>query len=293
MPALSTSRFAELLGQLTPLQGYNQTRIPGVVLMRSDRHIPRSPVIYDPRIVIVAQGQKTGYLGNETYRYDPDNYLVLAVPIPFECETFGTPKEPMLAMKISVDPALVTELLLQMDDEPLSQIHSGIAATHMDDPIRSAAIRLTECLPDPMHAKILGPQLVREIVFRVLCGPTGQTLRGLAARHSHFDRVSKALRRIHEDCAQPFEVEHMARELSMSVSSFHHSFKAVTANSPLQYVKMVRLHRARTLMVQEGLTASSACAQVGYESPSQFSREFKRFFGLSPTDEVARMRRAT
>ncbi|MCU1232856.1 MAG: rhaS [Candidatus Solibacter sp.] len=139
-------------------------------------------------------------------------------------------------------------------------------------------MRLLECLPDPADARILGPQLVREIMYRVLCGEQGGALRAAAALHSRFGQVNRALQRIHAD---------LAETAGMSASAFHRNFKAVTSNSPLQYLKTIRLHKARMLMVYEGLRAGVAAERVGYESPSQFSREFKRLFGESPVESAA------
>jgi AraC-like DNA-binding protein len=166
----------------------------------------------------------------------------------------------------------------------------GIFATPLHDDLCNAALRLLESLRTPAEARILGPQIVREITYRVLRGPQGDALRAVAARHTHFGQISKALHRMHADYSDSLDVETLARESGMSVSTFHHNFKSVTSSSPLQYLKAIRLHKARLLMVNEGLGAGVAAGRVGYESPSQFSREFKRFFGSSPADEAARIR---
>ena len=180
-------------------------------------------------------------------------------------------------------------------DEPLPDSVAsprGIYATPLNAALGGAVIRLLECLGDATEARILGPQIVREIVYRVLCGEQGNALRALAVRHTHFARIGKVLRRVHTEFSCPLDVETLAEEASMSVSTFHHHFKAVTSTSPLQYVKTIRLHQARLLMVHEGLNAGVAAQRVGYESPSQFSREFKRLFGSNPSTEAARVRAA-
>jgi AraC-like DNA-binding protein len=242
--------------------------------------------VYEPSLIFVAQGRKTGYLGTEVFTYDPWNYLVLSVPLPLECEVAVSPRKPFLALTLKVTPALLGELLLEMDDDALSgeATPRGIYAAPLTRALSEALIRLTECLHSDLDCRMLGPQIVREVLYRVLCGERGATLRASAARNGHFSQISTVLRRIHAGYPQELDIETLARQARMSVSTFHHKFKSVTSTSPLQYVKSIRLHRARLLLAQDGLNASTAAARVGYESASQFSREFKRFFGQSPVE---------
>jgi len=287
-------RLAELLSELARGEGFSPSRLPGVKFMRSTQHVPRSPIAYEPSIVIIAQGRKSGHLGGKTFIYDAHRYLVLAVPLPFECETEGSAGEPLLGVAIGVTPALVAELLMQMEQPaPANDARpQAIESTALDDPLYDATVRLLECLRTTDDSRILGPQIVREITYRVLLGALGQNLRALARPHSHFGQISRVLQRIHTDYARTYDLESLAREAGMSVSTFHLHFKAVTAWSPLQYLKNVRLHKARMLMVHEGLNASTAALQVGYESASQFSREFKRFFGDGPAAGAAQLRKS-
>lgn len=240
--------------------------------------------MYEPMIYIMGQGRKRGFLGGETLRYDPDNYLVLSVPVPLECEFEATPEEPILAVKIAVEPTMLLEMLVDLE-EPNGSIPRGIYATPLTTELSGAVIRLLECMRSPSDSRVLGRQTVREIVYRVLRGEQGGALRAMASRNDQFMRIARVLRHIHSDYSRPLATEEMARLAGMSVSTFHSNFKAVTATSPLQYVKSIRLHRARVLMVQAEHNASSAAAAVGYESASQFGREFKRFFGASPGEE--------
>jgi AraC-like DNA-binding protein len=154
----------------------------------------------------------------------------------------------------------------------------------------NATVRLLECLQTPIDSRILGPQNVREIIYRVLYSNQGMTLRALAVRHSRFSQIARVLRRIHTEFDKELDVNSLAVEANMSVSTFHHNFKSVTLVSPIQYLKSVRLHKARQLMVQDGLNVGVAAGKVGYESASQFSREFKRYFGASPSEEAAKVR---
>jgi AraC-like DNA-binding protein len=279
--------MTSLLNGLATREGLHPTPLEGISLMRASRAIPRMPVLYEPGIVIVGQGRKRGYLGDRVFTYDAHNYLVLSVPLPFECETEAGPKEPMLAVSIRVNLATLAELLMKMDGAHLvapPAMPVGIYATELDVRLSEATVRLLECLSDPIETRILGLQSVREITYRVLCGEQGGALRAAAALHSRFGQVNRALQRIHTDYARDFSVEELADVAGMSPSAFHQNFKAVTSSSPLQYLKTIRLHKARLLMVYEGLRAGVAAGRVGYESPSQFSREFKRLFGTSPVE---------
>jgi AraC-like DNA-binding protein len=286
-------RLIALLSELAAGQGFSDSRLPEVRFMRSTQHVPNSPIVYDPSIVIIAQGRKTGTFDGRKIIYDPNHYLVLAVPLPFECETEGSLGEPLLGVSIEVKPAMVAELLLQMTstrDEDLAP--HAIDSASLDESLSEATVRLLESLRTGEDARILGPQRVREVVYRVLQGPLGHSLRLLAAPDSHFGQISRVLNRLHIDYTQNHDVTLLAQEAGMSVSTFHAHFKAVTSSSPLQYLKNIRLHKARQLMVHEGANAGVAALQVGYESASQFSREFKRLFGEGPAAEAERLRKA-
>jgi AraC-like DNA-binding protein len=287
-------RMTSLLGALATQEGIHPTALDGVQLMRASQPIPRMQVLYEPGIVIVGQGRKRGYLGDHVFTYDAHNYLVLSVPLPFECETEASAEKPMLAVSIRVDLAMLGELLMKMGGAhgpaPPSMAQ-GFYSTKLDVQLSETTVRLLECLGNPAETRILGPQIVREITYRVLCGQQGGALRAAAALHSRFGQVNRTVQRIHAEYARDLTVEELAETAGMSASAFHQNFKAVTSTSPLQYLKTIRLHKARMLMVHEGLRAGIAAERVGYESSSQFSREFKRLFGSSPLEETARVRR--
>ncbi len=305
LPSNPQSReMIALIERLAPNEGYSLSALDGVRFMRSDRPLGRTPVLYEPGIVIVCQGRKLGFLGDETYVYDAQHFLVLSVPLPFSTETQASKEEPMLAVSIRMDLATVADLVVAIDnrsgegpdaagkgagtqngDAPL-----GIASTPLSEELADATVRLLRALCNPLDAEILGPSLMREICFRVLSGEQGGALRAALAHPGRFGRVARALRRIHTDYSQPLDVTHLAQEAGMSVPAFHVNFKAVTQTSPIQYIKSTRLHQARLMMIRDGLTAASASARVGYESASQFSREFKRFFGRTPVEEVRDMK---
>jgi AraC-like DNA-binding protein len=289
----SNRRMTERLNALTTGEGVRSSILDGVKLMRANHSVPRTPVLYEPSIVIVGQGRKRGYLGGRVYTYDPHNYLVLSVPMPFECETEVGPDGPMLAVSIRVDLAVLSELLMKMDRRPAAWAEDdtyGMYSTPLDLSLSEATVRLLESLSCPTDAQVLGPQIVREITYRVLCGSRGGSLRSLIALNGRLSQIQRALERMHAHYAQTIDVASLAEEAGMSVSAFHHNFKAVTATSPLQYLKTIRLHKARMLMAVEGLSASAAADRAGYQSASQLSREFKRFFGAPPQQEAAHVR---
>lgn len=285
--------LAPLVQALAPEEGYNLTALPGVRLLRSNRPLARTPVLYDPGIVIVCQGCKRGYFGERTYVYDAHQYLAVSVPVPFTMETDASAEFPLLALYLHLDFALAAELILEIDrhggrstqGEPQSMVSSPL-----DAKMHSSVQRLLEGLADSRESAVLGPQLLREVYYRVLAGPQGSVLRTALGMQGRFGRIGKALQRIHAGYAQRLDVAGLAAEAGMSPASFHSHFKTVTCTSPMQYLKSIRLHQARLLMARQGMTAAAACHAVGFESSSQFNREFKRLFGLTPAREVRRMR---
>lgn len=285
------ARMVALTKQLAPTEGYTETLLDGVTIMRTNRPLPQTQALYEPSIVIVLQGRKQGVHGGKLYVYDAQHYLVLSVPLPFTTETQASEAEPMLGIALRIDPSMTAELsmAIEADDSPDSA-PATLYATKLDDKLEDATLRLLEALTSPLEAKLIGPSVYREITYRVLIGEQGASLRAAFQQGTNFSRIAKVLRRIHTQYDLNLDVATLAGEAHLSVPAFHAHFKAVTATSPIQYVKAIRLHQARMLMIRNGISAGSAAEQVGYESPSQFSREFKRQFGRSPTDEVRHLK---
>lgn len=286
-------RMIALHNQLARSEGYTQSLVDDVRLTRSTQSTTKSPAMYDPCIAIALQGHKQTYFGNDILQFDADHYLVVAVPMPFTATTVASPEHPFLGISIRVDRTTLADLMFTIDqtDNEVPAMPKGMMTTRMDDRLRETVQRLLEALNSPLEARVLGPGIVREICFRVLMGDQGAAMRAALTSQGQFGRIAKALRRIHADYAADIDVGMLAAEANMSVPAFHVHFKSVTHCSPIQYLKSARLHQARLLMARSDITAQLASAQVGYESPSQFSREFKRYFGRSPSEEVHAMRR--
>ena len=288
-------RSVALLRALAPDEGYNLTALPDVRILRSDHALARTPVLYDPGIVIVCQGRKRGYFGRQVYLYDEQHYLAVAVPVPFTMETDATPERPLLALYLHLDFQVAAELIVQIGQHPSSvqeDVPQSMMSSPMDAAMQTSVLRFLEAISRPLDAAILGPALVRELYFRVLTGAQGSAMRAALAMQGQFGKIGKALRYIHASYAQPIDLPKLAHEAGMSVPTFHSHFKAITRTSPMQYLKSTRLHQARLVMVRQGMTAETACHAVGYTSPSQFNREFKRLFGLTPVSEAKRMRQS-
>lgn len=289
-PDAGTIRLARALAQR---EGYNLTALADVRVLRSDRPLADTPVLYDPGIVIVIQGAKRGFFGEEVIVYDQDHYLAVAAPVPFTMQSDGSVERPLLALYLHLDFQLAADLLIELGREggdASGEAARSLVSSPMDVDMRQSVQRLLQVLSRPLEAAVLGRAAVRELYFRVLTGPQGPSLRAALTQQGQFGKVGKALRLIHRDYAGRLDLGMLAREAGMSVPSFHVHFKAATRSSPMQYLKSIRLHQARLLMAREGMTAAAACHAVGYESSSQFNREFKRLFGLTPASEARRMK---
>lgn len=291
------SKMVELLNSFPITDGgSSESRLKGVRFFKSTRPISRKPMVYDPGICIIAQGRKIGYLGDQKFQYDANNYLVVSITLPFECETFASPEEPLVGLYIDVDMAQLHDLIGKMGlqarigDAGEKSLPHGIGPAVMDKDMADATSRLIRCLRSETESQILGPGLVREILYRALCGGQAPVLYSLAMHNGTFSQVARALKVIQNNYAGKIDVDQLANTARMSASAFHRAFKEITSDSPMQYLKKIRLTKAKDLMVQENIKAYIAADKVGYESSSQFSREFKRYFGQSPGDMIRELR---
>ncbi|MGC9401228.1 AraC family transcriptional regulator [Vibrio genomosp. F10] len=262
-----------------------KTDLKGVSFYYSSTSTPRRPLLYQSGIIIMGQGHKRIHLADESVSYGVGDYLVIGVPLPLECEAFSSSNEPLLSLCIDVDLPLLNTLVEKLNTSIPNPGKSsrGLQKAQVTSDLEDACIRLLKCLEDKTEMAIFGKDLVKEIVYRVLTGPQGNTLMGLVQQDSHYARIAKVLSKLHGNFSSPINVDELAQEANMSVSAFHRAFKEVTCDSPMQYVKKVRLDKAKELITIEGKRASEAANLVGYSSQSQFFREFKRHFQLSPS----------
>ncbi len=283
------NELINILGEMTPLEGCTSTFLDKVTLFRIDKHCPRTPLIYDQCLCFVAQGKKIGHLSDRTIRYDSGHFLVVPVIAPFECEVLAVDDKPVLGITISIDYAMVQEIVDSgiggsVDLEGDADFKSGIYLESFNEKMVETLVRLLKNLQNKEEANILGPQTLREIFFRTLLGEHGHILASAARGESSYAKVASSLRVIHSNYSESIDVPHLAEKANMSVRTFHEHFKSVTSYSPVQYLKRIRLEKARQFMVSQKLQASETAHMVGYESASQFSREFKRHFGYPPTE---------
>jgi len=292
--ALRLRRLAALLAAYTPHDGAFQLRLPGTYALRVSRlTLEAVHATQGPALCIVAQGAKVVMLGQEVLEYDPARMLVFAVDLPFSGQvTRASRRDPYLGFKLDLDPVRVAELATRVYPRgvPKAADDRGLYVGRATDAIVDAVTRLLELMAHPEEANLLGPLVVDEILIRLLRTPVGRRVAQIGQPKSGVRRVAEAVSWIRAHFAQPVTVDEMAASVRMSASSFHQRFKAVTSMSPLQYQKVLRLHEARRLMLFQRMDASDAAHRVGYLSPSQFSREYGRFFGTAPTRDVVRLR---
>lgn len=266
---------------------------PGVILGRSSKTTQPLHSVFIPAFCIIAQGSKQVLLGDETFRYDPGHYLISTIDLPIVSHVIEASEEhPYLSFRINLAPATVASVLMESGIERKKAGASvkamDVSATTAD--LLDAIVRLARLLDAPDEIQVLAPLIIREIIYRLLKGEQGARLSHLLSAEGDTRRISRAVKQLRENFNQPLKIENIARQIGMSVSGFHHHFKSVTAMSPLQFQKQIRLQEARRLMLGEDLDVASAGFRVGYEDPSYFSRDYKKLFGAPPQRDIARLR---
>ncbi|MFO1339909.1 MAG: AraC family transcriptional regulator [Burkholderiaceae bacterium] len=289
---------AEMIGlasQFAPTDGLHDTAIAPLQIVRASAPAQALPAVYEPGLVMVLQGRKQARLGHELLRYGPLHCLVVAVTmLPHAQVTEASPETPYLCLRLNVDPRELAALVLDAGAAAgvaaapglAPALSRGLQLTPSSPALLDAMARLLRLLRTPADVPVLAPLAIREVFYRVLTGELGPRLRALAVAESHAQRIGRAIALVKRRYAEPLRVDEVAEAAHMSPSSLHLHFKQMTSMSPLQYQKQLRLHRARQLMMAEGLDAADAAHRVGYESPSQFSREYRRLFGAPPREEI-------
>jgi AraC-like DNA-binding protein len=288
---LQQDELAARIAQALPRDGMAEIQQSLFFARFSD---PLGPVYASlpPSFCVIAQGVKDVLVGNDTFRYDPAHYLVTTLELPLSATVIeASPDRPYLSLRLVLDPAVVTSMMVESGH--IRQNGDGnvtaVGVSPLDAPLLDASVRLARLAATDDDYRVVAPLVTREIVYRLLKGPQGNRLRHLARFGGQAHRIARAIQTIRDNFDKPLRIEGMARLLHMSVSGFHAHFKAVTAMSPLQFQKQLRLQEARRLMITESLDAAQAGFRVGYEDASQFSREYKRQFGEPPSRDVGRL----
>lgn len=292
MDNLDWSQLVALISQYTSTDGAYQTAIPALRLYRTSVRTPLQPFIYEPALCIVAQGAKEVLFGGQSYQHDPACSLLVSVDIPVSARVVQASAEcPCLMIRITLDPAMVADLVAEgVTLEDSNTQSPGLTTIQLSPQLLNAVNRLVGLLNSEQDVRVLAPLILREITYRVLIGTGGAKLRQLCTAAAPAHQIARSIRWLRTHFAEPFQSHRLARLAQMSVAGFYRHFKAVTGLSPLQFQKQLRLQEARRLMLSEGLDAATAAFRVGYESPSQFSREYRRLFGLSPRRDVFALR---
>jgi AraC-like DNA-binding protein len=281
------------VARLTPFDGMHQSSLPWLTLIRNSIPTVCMPTVYQPCLAIVVQGRKRALLNDEVFYYDALNYLVVSVTLPAMGQVLEASVErPYLCLRLNLDLEEIASLVLELGERgpSLAATDRGLFVARMDEALLDAVLRMVKLLDTPEDAAVLGPVVQREIYYRMLRGDLAHRLVDLAQGEGGNHRIVRAIDWLKQHYAAPLRIEELADAVHMSSSALHHRFKAVTAMSPLQYQKHLRLHEARRLMFADGIDCATAGHRVGYESPSQFSREYRRLFGAPPRAEIARLR---
>jgi len=273
--------------------GIHATAIAQLEFLRESAAPTALCAVYEPTFCIILQGQKETLLGKETYHYGAAQYLVATVDLPLSGNIVeATLDKPYLCFKLNLDAAELWNIIDQLQCDPDQKESSvrGLFVSDANAPLIDCATRLTRLLDTPQDIPFLAPMIVREIYYRLLMGDQNEAVWQIATSGSQMQRIAEVIKQIKVEFAKPLRVDDLAKQAKMSPASFHRHFKAVTSMSPLQYQKQLRLLEARRLMLAEDADATHAAYQVGYESPSQFSREYSRMFGAPPMKDIERLR---
>ena len=294
-----SSPLARALSQFIDTHGGGEgvlaTPVAGLTLFRATDTVSPSHTLYKPCLCVVAQGAKQVAFGKEVLAYDEQQCLIVSIDMPVVGRvTRASPEVPYLAMALQIDTQTLRQVMAELDDppRPREDVITGIFVQTMAEPLSDCFLRLVRMLETPGATAALYPAIMREICYWLLTGPHGAEVCKLTLPGSHTLRIAGAINHLRDNFTRPVRVEELAQTVGMSASSFHEHFKALTSMTPLQYQKQLRLLEARRLMLTDGANVSSAAYQVGYESASQFSREYARMFGAAPKRDATELKGA-
>ncbi|MGJ7509589.1 AraC family transcriptional regulator [Variovorax sp. GT1P44] len=288
------AELAAMIDRITVTDGAHETAIPRFMLARASHMQHPVHAMHEPAFCVLAQGSKRVLLNDEVYIYDSNQYLVVSQNLPVSGQVIdASPEAPYLGLRLAFDVKDIAALALDLrlgEASPKAPSQRGIFTGELSTTLLEPVLRLIRLLDTPEDVPALAPLITREILYRLLRSDDGWRLAQMAVVDSHSQRIAQAISMLSQRFQEPLRVEDLADEVHMSVSSLHQHFKAVTAMSPLQFQKQLRLQESRRIMISEHVDAATAGHRVGYESQSQFNREYSRFFGLPPARDVKRLR---
>ncbi|MGA1932211.1 AraC family transcriptional regulator [Arcobacter sp. YIC-464] len=265
----------------------NQTNIKSVKLFKTSDYSKRQPLTYEFCLILVLQGKKLGYLPNRSFEYNKDNYLVVPISLPFECETYASKEEPFICIVIDIDKKMMFDIISSLSNQEAKNcktIQMGIFQDNVTPQIEDIVLRLLKTLKSEEESAILGDSILKELYYRIATNSNSHFLHKMFLKHKQEAKIAKALKSIHDNFNQPLDIPTLAKQEDMSVSSFHTHFKNITSYSPLQYIKKIRLNKAKDFIEQKNMQVNNTAYAVGYESVSQFSKDFKKYFGYPPKE---------
>jgi AraC-like DNA-binding protein len=285
--------LAGIVAENSKRNGAHGCAVPQVQCFRFEEPYAATPALYTPSLCVIVQGEKQVLLGDEIHRYAPSQFLAASVDMPVMGQVLEASREkPYLCLAVELDAKLLAELMPLVKIAGAASVERGLFVGKLDEGLLDSVLRLGRLLRAPEDVGVLAPLAIREIYYRLLKGEHGRRIAQIAIADSHMQRIAGILHRLKQDFTSAWRVEDLAEMANMSASSFHQHFKAVTAMSPVQYQKKLRLLEARRLLLAEEADATRAAYRVGYESASQFSREYARMFGAPPMRDVEQWRGA-
>ncbi|OIQ17513.1 MAG: hypothetical protein BM556_11965 [Bacteriovorax sp. MedPE-SWde] len=281
-------KHIEQASKLLKSEGINSTYLPQVSIFTAKSSTERAPLVYNQGVIFMLQGEKCIHTESDTFTYNRENLLVITVPMPLECQGIVKDNKPMIAVVMDIEISLLNQLINMMEGtSTISKVDKGdrdkgLFVSKLNESIKDALLRLLICLQDPFEASVLGNNIIKELIFYILKQREAAPLFALAMKNTNLSKIEIALKDVQSNYSKQFNVDALAKSVNMSVSSFHHTFKNVTSSSPIQYLKKIRLNKAKDFLTNEKYSVGEAATNVGYESVSQFNREFKRYFGVTP-----------
>ena len=284
------NKILEEVNKLVKENSLTRTNIKAVNLYQTTSFLPRTPLTYDFCLVFVLQGKKIGYLPNKRFEYDSKNYLVVSAALPFECETYASKEEPYTCILININKDIMYEIISSISKEESKNCKSVQMAIFQDQvtqDLENSIYRLLKILQSKEESAILGDSILREIYYRIAIGENSHFLHKMFLENKMESKMTRTLKIIHNKYNEHLDIPTLAKEEDMSVSSFHTHFKKVTSLSPLQYIKKIRLNKAKDLLTRNNLQVNETAYATGYESSSQFSKDFKSYYGYPPKEAKA------